>query len=479
MSEAERFEEVCREVLGRVTPTEEERDEVLCFSLRMAELLDRELDRRGVDGRVEVHGSVAKDTWLSGERDIDIFVVLPREAGEEGLRAVVDAAKELPLERWVEVYAEHPYLRGWVEGFTVEFVPCFEMEEGGEPISAADRTPLHTRFVNTHLRPEQRGDVRLLKRFMVGIGAYGAEMKVGGFSGYLCELLIIAYGSFRKLLEAASVWRRGELIDPAGHYGGRSWEAEAVFGEQPLIVVDPVDRRRNVASAVRDEKLAAFMTASRLMLRKPSVRFFYPPEPKPMTRREFEETLSKSGTDVLAVRTRVGEPTVPEVLWGQVLKTESALRRLLESRGFNVLRSTSWSDEAEEVAFIFELEAARLPAVERRVGPPVWMVVDTLRFVSKHVASDRTVRGPWIEGDRLMVALLREYRDAKRLLEDKLGGGGRDVGVGRIIAEWMKSRLEVLLNEEVWKLCEESDGFSKALSQFLKGVPPWMEGWNP
>lgn len=106
------FEEVCREVLSRVTPTKEERDEVLCFSLRMAELLDRELDRKGVDGRVEVHGSVAKDTWLSGERDIDIFVVLPREAGEEGLRAVVDAAKELPLERWVEVYAEHPYLRG-------------------------------------------------------------------------------------------------------------------------------------------------------------------------------------------------------------------------------------------------------------------------------------------------------------------------------------------------------------------------------
>ena len=155
MSEAERFEEVCREVLSRVTPTKEERDEVLGFSLRMAELLDRELDRRGLDGRVEVHGSVAKDTWLSGERDIDIFVVLPREAGEDGLRAVVDAAKELPLERWVEVYAEHPYLRGWAEGFTVEFVPCFEMEEGGEPISAADRTPLHTRFVNTHLRPER------------------------------------------------------------------------------------------------------------------------------------------------------------------------------------------------------------------------------------------------------------------------------------------------------------------------------------
>jgi len=479
LSESKGFEEVCREVLKRVTPTKEERDEVIGFSLRMAELLERELEKRGVDGRVEVHGSVAKDTWLSGERDIDVFVILPKPAGDRGLKEVVEAAKELPLDRWVEVYAEHPYLRAWAEGFTVEFVPCFEMEEGEEPTSAADRTPLHTRFVNTHLKPEQRGDVRLLKRFMLGVGAYGAEIRVGGFSGYLCELLIISYGSFKSLLEHASRWRKGELVDPAGHYGGRSWEAEAVFGEQPLIVVDPVDRRRNVASAVREEKLATFITASRLMLRGPSLRFFYPPEPKPLSKQELREALSKSGAGLLVVRTRIGEPTVPEVLWGQILKTEAAIKRLLESGGFRVLRSSPWSDEEKEVAFIFELESLRLPAVEVRVGPPVWMFEDTLRFISKHLPSERRVRGPWVEGERLVAALRREFRDARELLERRLGDGGRSVGVGRIIAGWMKSFLQVLVDEEAWSLCQESEGFSKALSEFLKGVPPWMEGWSP
>ncbi len=479
MSESEGFEEVCREVLARVTPAKEERDEVICFSLRMAELLEEELRRRGVEGRVEVHGSVAKDTWLSGERDIDIFVVLPRSAGDRGLREVVEAAKELPLERWVEVYAEHPYLRAWAEGFTVEFVPCFEMEEGEEPLSAADRTPLHTRFVNERLRPEQRGEVRLLKKFMLGIGAYGAEMRVGGFSGYLCELLIISYGSFKSLLEHASRWRRGEVIDPAGHYGGRRWEVEAFFGEHPLIVVDPVDRRRNVASAVRKDKLATFITASRLMLRRPSLKFFYPPEPKPLSERELREALSRSGTGLLVVRTRMGEPIVPEVLWGQVLKTEAAIKKLLESEGFKVLRSSPWSDEEREVAFVFELESLRLPAAEVRVGPPVWMFEDTLRFISKHLPSGRRVRGPWIEGERLMAALRREFRDAKELLEHRLGDGGRSVGVGRIIAGWMRGFLEVLVDEEAWSLCQESEGFSKALSEFLRGVPPWMEGWSP
>ena len=31
---------------------------------------------------------------------------------------------------------------------------------------------------------------------MQGIGVYGAEIKVGGFSGYLCELLVMKYGGF-------------------------------------------------------------------------------------------------------------------------------------------------------------------------------------------------------------------------------------------------------------------------------------------
>jgi tRNA nucleotidyltransferase (CCA-adding enzyme) len=46
------------------------------------------------------------------------------------------------------------------------------------------------------------GEVRLLKKFMKGTGVYGAEIKIGGFSGYLCELLILKYRSFAQTIEA-------------------------------------------------------------------------------------------------------------------------------------------------------------------------------------------------------------------------------------------------------------------------------------
>ena len=42
---------------------------------------------------------------------------------------------------------------------------------------------------------------------MKGVGVYGAEIRVGGFSGYLCELLTLSFGSFTDILKAVSDWK--------------------------------------------------------------------------------------------------------------------------------------------------------------------------------------------------------------------------------------------------------------------------------
>jgi tRNA adenylyltransferase (EC 2.7.7.25) len=54
--------------------------------------------------------------------------------------------------------------------------------------------------VISNLHREQKDEVRLLKKFMKGIGVYGAEIKVKGFSGYVAELLVYFYDSFRNVL---------------------------------------------------------------------------------------------------------------------------------------------------------------------------------------------------------------------------------------------------------------------------------------
>ena len=109
---------------------------------------------------------------------------------------------------------------------------------------------------------ELLGDVRLLKRFMQGIGVYGAEIKVGGFSGYLCELLIMKYGSFTQTIRAFAEYNRRVVVDIEGFYANRANELQLLFPES-LVIIDPVDKGRNVASAVQPQKLYEFIVCGK------------------------------------------------------------------------------------------------------------------------------------------------------------------------------------------------------------------------
>ncbi len=94
-----------------------------------------------------------------------------------------------------------------------------------------------------------------MKRFMAMTGTYGSEFKVGGFAGYLCELLILFYGDFEKTLKAAINWKFGHEID-IEEYG------TAGNFKDPLIVIDPTDKNRNVGAALRLDKMAEFIQSS-------------------------------------------------------------------------------------------------------------------------------------------------------------------------------------------------------------------------
>ena len=89
-----------------------------------------------------------------------------------------------------ELYAQHPYLRGEIEGGGIDLVPCFAIDNSTKSISAVDRTPFHTDWVISNISGLEN-EVRLTKQFLKAIGAYGANSAIGGFSGYLVEILCI------------------------------------------------------------------------------------------------------------------------------------------------------------------------------------------------------------------------------------------------------------------------------------------------
>ena len=470
---SDRIQKVCEEVLRRVTPSREEKIDTLRFVNSLIEKLRCKLEKLGLEAEVCVEGSIAKDTWIAGEKDIDLFMLVPKEYGKEAFQKVLEAAKDVCKGRFLEAYAEHPYIHAEMEGFTIDFVPCFKLERAEEAISSVDRTPFHTTYVKKHLKPEGRREVRLLKRFMRGIGTYGAEIKIGGFSGYLCELLVMYYGSFLNVLKAASNWRGRILIDIENHYRGRAEEALKIF-DQPLIVIDPVDKNRNVASAVNRERLAEFIAASRLFIKNPSVRFFFPPELKPFSTQEAIEKMRSKGTSFVFLKTEAIK-AVPDVLWGQLYKSQRALKRLILRYDFEVLRDTVWSDEKTSTVFIFELKSHTLPAAKKHIGPPIAKKMDCERFLKKHLSSKMLVSGPRIEGDRWVVEKKRRYRNASSLLKDFLKDGGRSVGVASLVSEAFSSSLEVIVNEEIMDFYLSNEDFASFFTTYLIGKPMWLQ----
>ncbi|RJS85440.1 CCA tRNA nucleotidyltransferase, partial [Candidatus Bathyarchaeota archaeon] len=372
------YRDVLNEVLKRIRPSAEERERTLRFAERLVCILKNRLKESGIEADVELQGSIAKDTWLAGEKDIDIFILLPRTYSREIFGKVLNVVKSVVGEDWKEAYAEHPYIQAKIGDFTVDCVPCFRVSKASDVSSSVDRTPLHTRYVREKLNGELKNQVRMLKRFMKGIGTYGAEIKIGGFSGYLCELLTLYYGSFMNVLEAASSWRRGEIIDIEGYYQGNEEKVLELFKDSPLIVIDPTDKSRNVASSVRECKLSEFIAASRMFLRKPSITYFYPREIRPLSLKNLKNNLQKRGTSLLIIKFNALD-VVSDVLWGQLYKSLKAVSELLASHDFRILRQDVWSDEKEFCLFIFEMESLSLPPMKKHLGPPINKVSDCER----------------------------------------------------------------------------------------------------
>lgn len=307
-------------------------------------------------------GSVVKGTY-DRNPDIDYFLRFPLHATPDDLRSVGLAIGRKVLPDGVEKYAQHPYISGSFGGFDVDIVPAYWIENANQRVSAVDRTPLHTQYVLEHLPVAKRDDVRLLKAFFKGIGVYGAESSVQGFSGYMTELLVIKFGGFRKVLEGAKGLRPGRpvLLDGVS--------TKKKFNE-PLVFIDPVDPNRNAASAVSLRSLGIFVTAARDYLRSPSESFFFPKQRKPMTVDEVREMLGRLGSNVLTVQFDPPADVLEDNLSDQCRKTVEALEAQFRHRKFNPMRSGFVV--GDKCILLLEYSPPSPLGVYYHTGPPFW-----------------------------------------------------------------------------------------------------------
>ncbi len=386
----------------RIKPSPENRARLNEISGFIISRIEHQAIARGLSLKAMLVGSAARGTWLAGDHDLDIFLGVTEDTP---LEAALEIARLVAPEH-EEKYAEHPYVHARVDGFEVDLVPCYLVEDASQLKSAVDRTPFHTKYIVCRITGLE-DEVLLLKQFMKGIGVYGSELKVGGFSGYLVELLVLSYGSFSGVLQAATRWKPGQLIDLERH-------AKKAHDE-PLVVVDPVDPERNVAAALTMDKMFQFVVAARAFLAKPSLDFFFPTPPKALSDEELLEQITIRGSSLILVEFQ-SPPVVEDVLFPQLRKAEESVKALWERNGFRVLRSEvgRYSDRA---MLLFELEVWELSLASRRIGPPVWEAEHLSRFLAAH---PQPLSGPYIAEGRAVVELPRKYARAEDLLANEL-----------------------------------------------------------
>ncbi|RRJ32516.1 CCA tRNA nucleotidyltransferase [Halocatena pleomorpha] len=432
------FDAVTDRARSRVDPDPTERERLGAVAETLIARAETAVEELPVSADVLQVGSTARNTWTSGNRDIDVFVRFPPKLSREqleryGLRVGWEV---LPDGR--EEFAEHPYVTGERSGFGVDIVPCFAVESAGAIQSAVDRTPFHTEYVATRLDSETAGAVRLAKGFLRGIGAYGSDLRTRGFSGYLTELLVLEYGCFRSLIESVAEWKLPVTIDPEGH-GERSFDA-------PLVVIDPTDPERNVAAVCSERNVARLIHHARAFQDDPTVDRFVPDDPEPLSQEAMRAQLSDRETTPVAVRFDAPD-LVDDQLYPQLDRSLRGLRDELDRRGFDPLRATTVAND-HAVLFV-ECEVPARPAVERHVGPPVDAGEHASSFYEKYADSD--AYGPFIDGNRYVVERSRERTSVRSVLEEQLFS----IALGVDIEDALNENYEIMIGPRTATLAEE------------------------
>ncbi|MEM3201521.1 MAG: CCA tRNA nucleotidyltransferase [Candidatus Micrarchaeaceae archaeon] len=406
-------------VLAQIKPTKEEIDEITLHTnelmLRLKKVVEKDIE-------IEVVGSTAHGTNLRGDTDIDIFMLFKKgtkreEMVEKALSYAKRIVRKKQHERYEIKYAEHPYTRIYLDDYNIkaDIVPAIKIGSIEEMATAVDRSPLHVEFINRSLNEKQKDDVRLLKYLLKVHGIYGAETKTGGFSGYLCELLIYHYGSLENALEGLARIRLPVCLDPNRKVEIRD---NALFDKfnSDFIVLDPIDPARNVAAGVSKESLARLSLIATIFLEKPSIGTFYG--------KGFSETeatsliksfIEKTGLHIYMIIVNVPDKS-DEIIWPELRKISDNIVRASAQYGFSVYITLQWISRGKG-AMVFIAPEQNLGSRIIK-GPSAFQGEHALMFIKAHKNSYGFV----VNGESIGAIEANKYKTLKALFDDVIRG---------------------------------------------------------
>ena len=403
-------------------PNYRQRKKVDKIAGQVFSLVNNEAEKQKSVVSVHFGGSYAKETWTSEKIDIDIFVKFKTATTEKNFEKIgrkigFDSLKKFkPYVR----YSEHPFVEANIDGVGVNVVPCYDVKKGMWK-SAADRSTFHTEFMSKKLSGQMKDDIRILKYFLNINKMYGAEIAKQGFSGYVCEVLVYYLGSFENVLKKMTKLQKNEMIG----------ESPRKF-ESPMIIIDPIDRNRNLGAAISMDNVTNFILVARNFLKKNSISYF---------KEKSKLSIPKGFAKNILVIQFIYKKRSDDIIYGQIKRAANSIESQLNKEGFNVLRNDSLAYGENIAGLIFLLESITISKNEIRTGPEVFSSDFSSKFININSKKSKLM---WTDRDGKLQSLqTRRYQNAKSFLNDLIKNHLGESGIPKGLRADFKTKFKI------------------------------------
>jgi len=439
--------DIFEDILKDITPTQEELTLIGEIIKKLRKLLDEKAQELNLKyTKIEPQGSTGiKQTQLKNDFDIDLFVGLdyelysPKYDGLSRNKLKKESKKDFLYlcNNWIFkslilkefhnprlLYAEHPYVT--VDYFInnikikIDIVLYFDLEleyiKKNGPITAVDRSPWHGRFIEENLSIEQKNDVRLLKQFFKANHSYGDKSAVGkvGFIGYSAELLIYYYDTLQNLFNNFKFLKE----KPNDYYNRNLKELRKIhhFQNDYVIITDPIDKNRNVASAISEKAYKYCNQRIMDFMNNPNKIFFIDKIPEVEISKIDKSLLAKTFIIELKNENKEIHYTINrDKLYsiGENIKTNGEKEFSRTERFGKIEFEVYFEDDIEEYNIAIFCEKPNITKNYERRGPPI---------KEKNHANKFRIKNPnFFERDEfLWIESKREYTEFLKLVKNSI-----------------------------------------------------------
>jgi len=357
---------ILNEEIEKIKPSEKESSIIKAKIHEIREKLGKKLHGKAT---IILGGSFAKNTVIKKERyDVDLFVRFFKSPNKKSSDFLEKSLKSLKLGKIETLHGSRDYFKLKIgQNIFAEIVPIADVRKVGveKAENVTDVSPLHVDYIQNKLKKDLKlaDEIRLAKAFCYAIGCYGAESHIRGFSGYCLEILVTYYKGFLNLLKESMKWPvdKKVIIDPEKYY--KTNEVMNELNESklisPLIIVDPVQKNRNVSAALSEEKLLLFKESGKKFLARPSLQFFET-ESTDDFEDEIKKKAKKSGKELLIIKAE-SKKKKEDIAGAKLLKFYKIISLNLEKEGYSVESKIKFKDNRANFYFLLGKKDVLMP----------------------------------------------------------------------------------------------------------------------